>query len=350
MTHRPEPVECGGIQSFRERERVPRRTDAYVDNPWPDDAAAHGEARNVAAARADGRFRGKSHLPGSPPGQRPDHLGRLRYDGKQAAAHFKGVQNLAAPVPRSKIRGRGYGRVRHVRTERPRHPEPHPVLRDQHVPRVPIDIRLVSAHPQHLRQRVDGIHHVQGPGPQQIARACVCRVAFRLRAPVEPQDGRPERIAGAVHEHGAVHMPGQRYAPDVIHRPALLPEFVRHRAGCSADRLPPVGRVLLHPTRPRRLHGVTGTGRSKYVAAFIQSNRFGAGRPQVNSDYQCHIDTRVPSETWSLSLSKCPRFGMSDRLSVQSPAFIGLITRPSGNAAGCLPAGPGSRRRTRLRP
>ena len=83
-------------------------------------------------------------------------LGRLRHPGQPLQRDPERLADLAAPLAPRDVEQQRPGGVRRVDRVLPRQPEPHVVLREQHVRHAGPDLGLVLAHPQQLRRGEPG--------------------------------------------------------------------------------------------------------------------------------------------------------------------------------------------------
>ena len=130
--------------------------------------------------------------------------------------------------------------------------EPHVVLRQQHVPRLRVDLRLVVAHPEDLRRGEAG-QRVVARARGSAASARRARGSRRTRAPVRWSF---QRIAGRSTSPRASSSTRPciwPVSPTAATSAPGRPGVGERLADARRPSRPPLVRVLLGPERPRRL-------------------------------------------------------------------------------------------------
>jgi hypothetical protein len=162
----------------------------------------------------------------------------------------------------------------------------HVVLGQQDVLDARVDVGLVLREPQQLgrgeaRERaVAGqLHEPREADPR------LDLVALRLRAPVVPQDRRPQRAIGAVERDEPVHLARQ---PDT--RGARGVELLQHLGSAA----PPVLGVLFAPPGARRRQRVGALGDREHRAALVDREALDRRGADVEPDEARH-DVGAPN-------------------------------------------------------
>ncbi len=156
------------------------------------------------------------------------------------------------------------------------------VLGLQHPAGMAIDLRLVLLDPQQLGRGVGRADAVAGELIDLgLAAALAHHLSLGRSALVGPDDGRPQRRAGRIHQQRAVHVPAEANHGHVRRAVAgLLCCCDQPLCGLEQRRLP-IGRVLLGPIRLGVTGIVGGEGRRNHRAISRKQRRLVAGGAQV---------------------------------------------------------------------
>ena len=231
-------------------------------------------------------------------------LGRLRHPGQPLQRDPERLADLAAPLPPRDVEQQRSGGVRRVDRVLPREPEPHVILREQHVRHAGPDLGLVLAHPQQLRRGEPGQRAVprQLDQPRQADRLLDLR-ALRAGPLVVPEDRRPEYQPIRVEQDEPVHLAGE------TERPVAAGEHALRRA-------PPVLRVLLCPAGLRDRERILLLGPRQHLARLGDPNRLDAGRPDVDAQ-----KAQAPRAAYTISYARTASFAACASRSAASSIF-----------------------------
>ena len=215
------------------REDDARRAEHDRQRPRPVDAHAE-RTRRLVARSAD--------------------LGRLVRRRQPLPRQLERVEHGAAPAPVRDVVEERAGRVRGVDRVLARHPEPHVVLRQQHVADPGVRLRLVLPQPEELRrrearQRTVPVLAIRSSRPMRSSisahsapvRWSFQRIAGRITCSCSSSDDEPVHLAG---EADRGRLDGERR--------------VRGLGGA-----PPVLGILLGPARPGRREPVARARRGR---------------------------------------------------------------------------------------
>ena len=296
------PVEGAHLrveQRLLRHERDPRRGAQHVVGAArPHHARAHAGAGAVTAAddhrRALQQLRGLRRLARDV----PHHVRGGVQLGQQALRDVQRLQDLLRPLLAPDVQQIGARGVAVIGDKAPRQLVDDVVLGVQYFMGVPVDLRLVVAHPEQLGRR---IRRAQ-PVPRDAVAALHADARdhlplLRIAARVRPQQHGPQRLARLVHGQAAHHHARKADAQHLLRPHARA---LQQRPGAAAHRAPPVLRVLLDEPVLRVAGGIALHRRAAQHAVGAIERRLAAAGAQVVRQYVARLHAFAPL------MSLCP--------------------------------------------
>ena len=256
------------LEPGERREHDPRGAEHHGDGARAVDPDA--ERRRGLVARAGGD---RDPVPA------PGDLGRLERLGQPRRGELERVEHLVAPAAPGDVEEQRPRCVGDVDRTRAGEPQPHVVLRQQHVRDSRVDVGLVAAYPEQLRSREAGQRAIAGQRDQPLEPdPRLDLLALRTGALVVPENRRAQHPLLGVEAHEPVHLTGEA-------DPGRLDAEIRER---GLARLPPVLGILLRPARPGGRERIAALRPGDDLALRRQRERLDAGRADVEPDENGH--------------------------------------------------------------
>ena len=267
----------------RRGEDRPRRPPAGHRLPRRDRPDAGRPARVVRSATHHRRARGETRERSGLVADTTKDFRRSPHLGQQRKRQADGLEHRTRPAQTGRVEHQGPGRIRRLRGERAREPQPNEILGEKHRGEAGEGGGLVIAQPQNLRKREPLQRGIAHPLAQAglAASALDDLPTFGRGSPVAPQQRRADHRAAPVEKDRGVHLTGDAHGGD-----ASIGVLPQHAPDGRRARFPPRVRILLRPAGPWGGERERSGRGARDVSRRAHEHRFHGARADVQPEEQ----------------------------------------------------------------